>query len=276
MKRLILTTLAIIIMAVCFAQTQFCSTYKDEIIIEKKHLVISYSKDLKVPNYVAYSLTKEMTIGEAKRDNEKFYEDFTCPMGFRAKPSDYTNSGYDRGHMSPAADWNYDSESMHDSFSMANIAPQKPQLNRRYWKEIEDIERYIANLVDTAYVITGTIFNKNISYIKNHVAVPAYFFKTIVGVSNHQVVVVESYVYKNVNTKQTIEKNICTIDHVESLIGKDLYQGFWFNEKYESKVMPKTSFIVNNTDYFCKATTKKGTRCTRKAVKNGYCSQHNK
>lgn len=258
------------------AQTQFCSAYNNEIIIEKKHLVISYSKDLKVPNYVAYKLTKNMTIGSAKRDSEKFYEDLTCPKGFRAKPSDYTNSGYDRGHLSPAADWYYDKESMHDSFSMANIAPQKPQLNRRYWKEVEDIERYIANLCDTAYVVTGVTFNKNISYIKNNVAIPAYFYKTIVGVYNNEVVIVESYLYRNINTKQTIDKCICTVDKIENIIGKDLYQGFWFNEQYESKVMPKTSFIVNNTDYFCKAITKKGTRCTRKAITNGYCTQHQK
>lgn len=258
------------------AQTQFCSAYNNEIIIEKKHLIISYSKDLKVPNYVAYSLTKEMTVGPVKRDSEKFYEELTCPQGFRAKPSDYTNSGYDRGHLSPAADWYYDKESMHDSFSMANIAPQKPQLNRRYWKEVEDIERYIANLCDTAYVITGVVFNKNISYIKNNVAVPAYFYKTIVGVYNNKVVIVESYLYRNINTKQTIDKCICTVDKIENIIGKDLYQGFWFNEQYESKVMPKTSFIVNNTDYFCKAITKKGTRCTRKAITNGYCTQHQK
>ena len=275
MKR-ILSILMVMCTLVCSAQTQWCTSYENEVILEKKHLIISWNKTLLTPNYVAYKLTKDMTVNSSgvSRETENFYEETVIPMGYRVKPSQYTNTGYDRGHMSPAADWSYSQGAMHDSFSMANIAPQKPNLNRRHWKKVEDIERYIANLVDTAYVITGTIFNNKISYISDNIAIPSAFYKTIVGVYKGEVVVCESYIYKNINSEQKPEKCLTTIDHIEKIIGKDLYNGFWFNDKYESRVKPRKSNIYGNT--YCKAVTKKGTKCTRKAVINGYCSQHNK
>lgn len=51
---------------------------------------------------------------------------------FRAYPNDYTNSGYDRGHMAPAGDAVASQAGMDETFLLTNIAPQiGPGFNRQ-------------------------------------------------------------------------------------------------------------------------------------------------
>ena len=231
---LILVCLFCLISSV-YSQTEFCSKYDKELILRKTHLVISYNKQDKIPNYVAYELTKDMTIGDANRNKENtFYIDENVPKSYRAYTTNYTNSGYDRGHMSPAADWKYSQDAMHESFVMSNICPQTPRLNRYDWEQVEEIERYMTHFCDTLYVINGTICNTS-KYIKNHVRVPDMFFKTLVGVYEGKVVMTEAYLFQNITTKQLYSEHVVTIDDIEKLIGKDLYQGYWFNELNEKE-----------------------------------------
>ena len=85
--------------------------------------------DLKVPRWVAYTLTKEYSLGCDVRVSD-FHADPALPKG-SATPSDYDNSGYDKGHQAPAEDFAWNKDTEYDSFSMANMAPQKPGLNRQ-------------------------------------------------------------------------------------------------------------------------------------------------
>jgi DNA/RNA endonuclease G (NUC1) len=66
---------------------------------------------------------------------------------------DYTNSGYDRGHMAPNADFNdtYDNALM--TFFIANIWPQTPELNRVEWLKTENETRRLA----VAYLLVKVI-----------------------------------------------------------------------------------------------------------------------
>lgn len=90
-------------------------------------------------------------------------------------PEDYTNSGYDRGHMVPAADAD-DPKEMSDTFFMSNMTPQLPSVNRVAWKNLEDRVRSLP----FRYVLTGAIYGPNPKYIGLHrVPVPDTLYKVV-------------------------------------------------------------------------------------------------
>lgn len=105
---------------------------KQEQIIRHTGYTVSYNKDLKLPNWVSYELTRQETKGKEKRSN-RFIAD-PLAIGTIATNADYTRSGYDKGHMAPAADMKWSPKAMKESFYFSNMCPQHPQLNRRGWK----------------------------------------------------------------------------------------------------------------------------------------------
>lgn len=105
---------------------------RQEQIIHHKGYTVSYNKDLKIPNWVSYELTRQETKGKEKR-SDNFIAD-PLVKGAIATNADYARSGYDKGHMAPAADMKWSPEVMKESFYFSNMCPQHPQLNRRGWK----------------------------------------------------------------------------------------------------------------------------------------------
>ena len=95
-----------------------------------------------------------------------------------AHSSDYTKSGYDRGHLCPAADMDFNPVAMEESFFMSNISPQAPEFNRGIWKDLETEVRNWAKKEKKIYVVTGPVFRDNKGTIgEDKVTVPGYFFK---------------------------------------------------------------------------------------------------
>lgn len=89
-----------------------------------------------MPNWVAWELTRQETTGNEERKS-KFLPDPDLPEP-RVEHSDYTHSGYDRGHMAPAADMKWSEKAMQESFYMSNICPQNQKLNRDDWGDLEN------------------------------------------------------------------------------------------------------------------------------------------
>ena len=114
-------------------QTPISLIPRQEQIIHHTGYIVSYNKDLKLPNWVSYELTREETKGKEKRSN-RFITD-PLVKGLIATNADYARSGYDKGHMAPAADMKWSPQAMEASFYFSNICPQHPQLNRRGWKK---------------------------------------------------------------------------------------------------------------------------------------------
>ena len=108
--------------------------------------------------WVSYTLTQEKLIKNARRTN-KFTEDKNISTG-SAKLSDYKTSGYDRGHLAPAADMAWSEQSENESFLMSNMTPQVPQFNRGIWKNLEAQVRKYAQNLDFLIVATGPVLEK--------------------------------------------------------------------------------------------------------------------
>ncbi|KAF9544050.1 nuclease [Mortierella hygrophila] len=157
--------------------------------------VASYNRQFRHPNWVAEHITVEsLKPGEGVgRGNSTFKEDDTVPDLYKAKLSDYFRSGYDRGHMVPAADCKNSQTAMDETFYLSNIAPQVGEgFNRDYWAHFENFCRVLAKRYPDVYVITGPLYlpyqdpTDNKYYIKHEVignppniGVPTHFYKVI-------------------------------------------------------------------------------------------------
>lgn len=229
--------LVILLSILCYnniaAQTFYASRIKDEITINKTYIVIGYNKTHLIPNYVGEKLVYDMTVGEERRE-PGFYPETDLPEQYQTRSKLYTNSGYDRGHLAPAADFKRDRKAMYDSFTMANVAPQWPSVNRGKWQQLEDSVRLYSKYVDTLYVITGTIIQEPIKKLQNtNITIPMYFYKAILGKSGRYYKVSCAWIVNNSMSK--VSKRI-TINELEKIVGRNLFYKK-NNETVEDKIL---------------------------------------
>ena len=115
---------------------------------------------------------------EIKRE-DSFHAEETLPPAQRSELSDYAHSGFDRGHMSPAADMPT-RQAQHESFSLANIIPQNRHNNQVLWSAIEGATRHMTKERGELFVITGPIFEgEKIERLNAHVFIPTHVFKAV-------------------------------------------------------------------------------------------------
>lgn len=136
---------------------------------------------------------------------------------FRADPrvpesdltKDYAKSGYDRGHLAPAADFNFDREALKETYLFTNIAPQEPTMNRGEWAEVEREVRTLA-ASGSVHVLTVPVFDGRPARYMGRVRVPDAFEKTAFGyfgilrwrVENHDVTLQMGACLSAENTKK--------------------------------------------------------------------------
>lgn len=194
---------------------------RQEQIIRHSGYTVSYNKDLKIPNWVSYELTREETKGKEKRGN-RFIADplVTGPIATNA---DYTRSGYDKGHMAPAADMKWSPEAMKESFYFSNMCPQHPQLNRRGWKNLEEKIRNWAIADSAIIIICGPIIEKQPKTIgKNKVVVPQRFFKVVLSPFAKPIRAI-GFLFNNEQAVEPLSPYVVTVDSIESLTNMDFF-----------------------------------------------------
>lgn len=200
---------------------------KDELeIIYHKYYTLGYSEPNEQAAWVQYMLTQEMVNGSTKRENH-FREDPTVSTG-SSIPSDYKNSGFDRGHLAPNADFLANHEMMDESFYMSNISPQYHKFNAGIWLKLEDTVRNMVRKNDSLIVVTGPIFDniKNSKHTigkKNIVTVPVAFYKVIFDPKNN-VMIGFVILHTNEQIKRPVEDFITTVDEIELLTNLDFFK----------------------------------------------------
>lgn len=165
------------------------TTNADNYLMVKEEYALSYNRNKRHANWVAWELTKEWLGSSDRQDN--FRPDPDLPNGwYRVVTSDYTGSGFDRGHLCPSADRTNSDGSNAATFLMTNIIPQAPQLNRESWAQLEEFSRSLAQkgyrllIVAGTYGTTGEGSNGVKSTIKNSINVPLHNYKLIVAIPN--------------------------------------------------------------------------------------------
>lgn len=193
-----------------------------EQILKRTGYVASYNKTTLLPNWVAWHLTAERTEGSAKRSSVDFAEDTEVPEP-RATDWDYYNSGYDRGHMCPAADNKWSKKAMEESFLFTNMCPQNGNLNRGDWNEMEMACRKWARKYGDLYIVCGPILykGKHKTIGKNKVVVPEAFFKVVLRTGDDPQAI--GFIYKNTSGNRPKDSYVNTVDEVERITGIDFF-----------------------------------------------------
>jgi endonuclease G len=203
--------------------------------IKHTYFTLSYSNKDKQAEWVAYSLTPTFINGIQKRAS-KFMADPNIKDA--VGPSSYTKSGYDRGHLCPAADMKLNSVSMNETFYMSNMSPQAPSFNRGIWSKLEDKVRDWALQKNGVYVVTGPLLNKSCGVVSKSITVPCAFYKIVFKQTKAGVEAI-AFMLPNAGSSMSLSQFVVSIDYIESLTGIDFFVNLPDSEeeKFESRVL---------------------------------------
>lgn len=188
-------------------------------IIRHTGFTLSYNNNLRLANWVGYELTAEETDGDVERTD--WFDPDPYIKGIKVRHADYTHSGFDRGHLAPAADMRWSEQAMVESFYMSNICPQVHALNAGAWNNLEQRVRTWAKRDSAIIVVSGPIVGENPMTIgDNRVAVPTHFYKVVAAPYNDKPRGI-AFIMPNEDIDAPLHKYAVTIDSVENLTGID-------------------------------------------------------
>lgn len=190
--------------------------------VEYTGMTVSFNRDTHDPNYVVWELTREEANGTVPR-TDNFMADENVPGS--ALPTDYRNSGYDRGHMAPAGDMKWHVQAMRESFYMTNMCPQSPDLNRGAWEKLEEKCRTKAREDESLIIICGPIFDKSGPAARigqTGVAVPQRFFKVILAPKAERPYAI-GFIMPNGYVEGGMQEAAVSVDEVEAATGYDFF-----------------------------------------------------
>lgn len=157
----------------------FATTQKQAQPICREGYLVAYDASAKIPVYVSYTLKPENALGCFPRTNA-FVADQSIKGG--AKPEDYANTGYDKGHAAPDGDLSYNQMVEYESFLMTNMYPQHGSLNRGIWKLLEtSIRGWAVQKNQSFTVFVGALYGAGNPTIGNGVIVPHGFYKLVIN-----------------------------------------------------------------------------------------------
>ncbi len=194
--------------------------------VEHEGYTLSYNKDYKVANWVCYELLREELKGEAKR-SDRFVPDPQVPQAESAMLSDYRKSGYDRGHIAPAADFNWNAKAKDETFYLSNMCPQTPSFNRGIWKNLEETVRDWAAREGAVWVVSGPVLPQSdtVEYAtigQGRVIVPRLFYKIVLAEKKEQQQAI-AFVMPNEKSTAPLWEFAVTVDSVERLTQMDFF-----------------------------------------------------
>ena len=209
-------------------------------VIEHMGYALSYNSDYRVPNWVAYELL-ESEVLTAYRSREDRFEPDPLVKGRQAYDRDYVGSGYDRGHMAPAADMRWSSQTMKECFYLSNVCPQNHNLNSGAWNDLEKQVRYEAKYYKSVWVVCGPIFEyNNPKHIgTNHVMVPDSFFKALLARRKDGSYAAIGFIFPNEACVRNLTLYAMTVDELEAKLGMDLFYNL------ETKAQDKAEAVMD-------------------------------
>jgi endonuclease G len=201
--------------------TFFIPTSTTGQIVHHKGYSLSYSETHEQPEWVAYELKKEhLSTNDFKRP---YFEIDNAVKTGAASWRNYKNSGYDKGHLCPAADRRYSKFSHDETFLTSNITPQEHQFNAGIWNSLEQQTRYWAKRYNGVYVVTGGVLNGQMKSIGNEkVSVPNQFYKIILDYNNGNPKVL-AFLMKHEDSNLPLYQFVVSVDEVEALTGIDFF-----------------------------------------------------
>lgn len=203
-------------------------------IIYHSAFVLNYNEEHEQADWVMHIIPKDVITGTVTRTND-FRIDPSVSTG-TADVSDYWNSGYDRGHLAPSADFRWSKKALSESYYYSNMSPQKPELNRNSWNNLEiQVREWVVDHGDLL-VITGPVLKENLPKIQQgsfRVSIPEAFYKIIVDMNQPQPKAI-AFLMPNQSFKDNISNYVVTIDSIESVTNIDFFPNLANAEEFES------------------------------------------
>ncbi|MBM3401067.1 MAG: DNA/RNA non-specific endonuclease [Bacteroidetes bacterium] len=192
-------------------------------LIQHTYFSLSYSETNRQAEWVAYNLTPAFINGPQDRT-----DDFRVDPKVRNNPvgsGDYSGSGYDRGHLCPAADMKLNKISMSETFYMSNMSPQEPMFNRGIWEILESKVRIWAIEKNGVYVITGPILRNICGTInRGTISVPCSYYKIVFKDNGNEKIAI-ALMLNNKSSTSSLKSFVTSIDNIESLTNIDFFSG---------------------------------------------------
>ncbi|MEY4817205.1 MAG: hypothetical protein RLZZ162_4278, partial [Verrucomicrobiota bacterium] len=149
-------------------------------LIQRAQYAFGYNDTTREPNWVAWNLTSG-DVGSSGRSPD-YFQDTTLPAGFyQVLPTDYSGSGYDRGHLCPSGDRTVTRADNDVVFFMSNMMPQAPDNNQGVWASFETYCRTLADAGNEILIIAGPGGFAG-STIASGVSIPGFTWKIAVVV----------------------------------------------------------------------------------------------
>jgi endonuclease G len=195
---------------------------KDCQVVQHQAYALCYAETYEQPYWVAYRLSSTQIRGAAEREND-FRPDPEVGSG-SATPEDYRGTGYDRGHLAPAADFKSSPAWMSESFFMSNMSPQAPDFNRGIWETLESRVREWVRRDKLFYVVTGPVLKRGLPKIgkRNQVAVPEQYYKIILHLRSPEARAI-AFLMRNEGSDKPLKSFAVSIDKVEQVTGLDFF-----------------------------------------------------
>ena len=217
-------------------------------LVRHTYYALSYSETHEQAAWVAYELTRERLNRNWVERASSFRPDPEVHTE-SATPRDYSGSGYDRGHLCPAADMAFDTLAMSETFFMSNMSPQLQAFNGGVWRELEECTRDWARKYNQLYVVTGPVLNRpgkgQIGFSK--VTVPVGYFKVLLAPNQRQGI---AFVLPNEVSTRPLMEYAGSIDQAEQLTGIDFFPALLKgpDEALEG-VLDQSAWPVNGNRY---------------------------
>lgn len=203
------------------AQEYLPSEVEGHQLLTYSNFTLSYNEEHEQADWVAYELTDNEVALDRDRCN-CFKRDNNVTTG-SATDDDYLNTGFERGHLSPAADNNISELANEESFLMSNMSPQLSGFNKGIWEDLESWVRKQAEIYGKIYVGTGPVFTCILGTLgENDVTIPGYFYKVLLIFKDSNAKTI-AFLIPQVGANGNIEDYVVTVNTIETLTGLDFF-----------------------------------------------------
>lgn len=198
------------------------ATTTDARLLTNRAYAVGYSDARGNPLWAAYRVQDLAKIPSSPPRPEKFETDRRTVA--RIAPEDYSNSGYDRGHLAPnyAIATRYGTAAQEETFLMSNITPQRHALNAGLWRELEmKIATSYPARYGEVWVLTGPVFGANPQKLRDRVQVPEAFFLIVIDENEGKLRTLSFLVPQETSAAANPEQFLTSIEEIQRRTGLD-------------------------------------------------------
>lgn len=208
------------------------------VIIRHQYYTLSYNEDHEQAEWVAYEL-KPTYIKNNDFKRPFFIKDTKVKSG-SADWRNYKNTSYDKGHLCPAGDMEFNLDAYNETFLTSNISPQVHAFNSGIWNKLEQKVRYWTVKYDGIYVVTGGVLSSRLKSIgSENVSVPQYFYK-ILYTNYEKKAKMIGFLIPNEKSNKPLYQFVVSVDEIEKLTGIDFFPQL--NDKIEAQLESNQSY----------------------------------